>query len=1542
MLCAKRGRNLLLTLATLVVATVPLTGRAQMIISEDFTQATTNNSWYFLNGACLTAGTTTSTSSPGQIPSCISIASSYYNEVLVGGSSGYLGSSTSPGSPGSGVADPVGSGALRFTNGKPGGKSQNGAIVFGGTPFPTGQGVQVTFKTVSYRGDSGSIFGGTGDGADGISFYLMDGSQPAGIGAWGGSLGYSCSNANPPYDGLTGGYLGLGVDEYGNFLNGRLLMSGYTGSNTPSGANLGATPFPYLGGDNTAYGYGRKPSRIGLRGAGSVSWAALNGAYGTDPLDSTKPYYPSSLSQSCLAAAATSGTPAAVAYSASSNSCIHYCPQGSQYYAPIDKCNNACSAATAPATNTYNPNYGSCDSCSSGTYDPTSRNCVNMQSCASPAVYNGSTGQCDQCPATNYTTSDTPSNGLCAHSCPNGTARDSSGNYCYPTGDSFSSGYYCGSTSQIVAYNGNQVCYPNGAVYGSGYYCASGSISGAHCASSSNAVFNAANTYYCASGQAIIAYNGGYVCYPSGKPYASGYYCSTGTSISGTNCCNSGYTYQTSGTYVGQCLKSPSTTQTPGTATLASGATATTAASAVTASTAAAGSQSVAATHPPRQTLLSTPKTPSTQAWSSVPSDSRYAVMQTCATGNLFNWKAFLAQSPSNTLTPPGTTGTATLTNPVNTAGILDYAPIPSAYKELTSVSIANESAVTRNDATVIAYKLKITPDGLLTFSYSTGGAYTGVIQKQNITTGNGPLPASFRFGFAGSTGGSTNVHEVLCFQATPADQASTSIGINQKEAAKIASGTQAYLAYYYPSTWTGRLTANDLLYDATTQQLSVSAKSNWDASCNLTGVPSGQTCLTTGVSGVVAAQDPTARTILSWDGTQGIPFEWNNLSTAQQAALDSGDATAGTANRLNYLRGDRSNEVNPQGVGLFRPRESVLGDIMDSSPTWVGPPQLPYAVSWGDSLWPAAVNSENAASVSYSQYKVTKGTRLNVVYAGANDGLLHAFEAGSYDLNNNYVNNSATPNDGQEVLAYIPGATISGVSLNTGSGLISDVDTIHGSDPTNSNTVADSSIDYSSTQYGHNFFVDAQPGTGDLYYNGIWHTWLVGGLGQGGAAIYALDVTDPSKFSESNAKSLVIGEWTAASISCVNQTNCGLSLGNTYGQPVIRRTHAQNASGQGQWAAMWGNGFGSKSGDAGIFVMTVDPSNGARNTYYLSTGKTGDGIAYVYPADLDGDRVIDYVYAGDVLGNVWRFDLTDKDPTKWAASSSPLFSTPGGQPITSKPVVWILPPDSGGSQRLIVAFGTGQKTPITNAAPASYATGTQSLYGIWDWNMNAWNLKSSSKFYSLTGPQSITTSALTSQTITVQASGERDASTTNVCWKGVTTSGCASNGQFGWQMQLPSTNEQVVYNPIAYKGMLVVNTTIPAQNAFASCSNVTDTGYTMFISMANGGAIPGLFQNYNDAVGFQTDGSGTPIFVNAGGKDYFLTQTTDGNGSGNPTQPPVGDPGPGGGGSGGSGGNGSGNGSCPAPLHYSNGTCSGQENPPGPTGRRLTWIQKR
>src|SRR6185437_1000250 len=154
---------------------------------------------------------------------------------------------------------------------------------------------------------------------------------------------------------------------------------------------------------------------------------------------------------------------------------------------------------------------------------------------------------------------------------------------------------------------------------------------------------------------------------------------------------------------------------------------------------------------------------------------------------------------------------------------------------------------------------------------------------------------------------------------------------------------------------------------------------------------------------------------------------------------------------------------------------------------------------------------------------------------------------------------------------------------------------------------------------------------------------------------IYALDVTNPANFTEANASSVVIGDWTPSTITCTDPVSgaigaCANSsgasyLGNTYGTPQIRRMH------NGTWAMIFGNGFGSASGDAGIFVLTIS-SNGTQALYYLSTGAAGNnGISFVTPVDMDGDHVVDYVYAGDLLGNVWRFDLTSNSPASWTVS---------------------------------------------------------------------------------------------------------------------------------------------------------------------------------------------------------------------------------------------------------------------------------------------------
>lgn len=816
-----------------------------------------------------------------------------------------------------------------------------------------------------------------------------------------------------------------------------------------------------------------------------------------------------------------------------------------------------------------------------------------------------------------------------------------------------------------------------------------------------------------------------------------------------------------------------------------------------------------------------------------------------------------------------------------------NYAAIPNAYKILPTNQPIYTTATTRPKAVPIVYQLKITQDSMLSLSYSyNGGTLQPILTNQSILDSNGAIPASFRFGFSGSTGGSNNIHEVTCFRAEPADGSASSAAINTQQSGEVKTGTQVYLAYYHRNNWWGQLTSRNLVYNSAISNgtVSISPTANWDASCVLTG----NSCDATGTNTVV--QDRSKRKILTYNGDVGIPFLWDSLNSSQQSALvESG--------RLDYLRGDRTGEIAASGDGTYRARTSVLGDIVDSSPAWVGPPSAPYTMAtWKDSkIGTSASLPENAAlAQKYSAFITAKKTRVNVTYVGANDGFLHGFRAGSYDVAGNYVNNTSTPNDGNEVLAYMPNAI---------------VNSIHSSNTTQ---------DYSSSQYAHSFNVDGTPHAGDLFYNNAWHTWLVGGLGPGGKAVYALDITDPANFSEANASSIVMKEWSSISMSCVNNSSCGANMGETYGTPQIRRFH------NGQWGFVFGNGLNSSTGKAGIYVVTIDPLSAtvppAMNVYYLDSGSGSptakNGVTYTTPADLDQDHITDYVYAGDIQGNVWRFDLTSATASNWKAStygnaiSTPLFKTASGQPITTQAQVAIVPAASG-KPRVIVQFGTGQQTAQSVSSAASYASDAQTLYGIWDWEMNDWSsLEKLPSTGSLTPiANSIITSNLQSQTVTGTyaatatatnngVSGYRTVSNTKVCWQGSTVC-TTNNNKYGWKLSLPSSGEQVVYSPILSQGAFIVNTTIPAENSPLSCTAGSNTGWTMAINPETGGAFTKSFfgdanNNFvsisgNQVSGIQIGAVGSPSVVTAGGSPFLVNQTGTGTGNISKILPPGG-----------------------------------------------------
>lgn len=818
-----------------------------------------------------------------------------------------------------------------------------------------------------------------------------------------------------------------------------------------------------------------------------------------------------------------------------------------------------------------------------------------------------------------------------------------------------------------------------------------------------------------------------------------------------------------------------------------------------------------------------------------------------------------------------------------------NYNVIPGAYAVLpNSTLIANESTTTRDKAIPIAYKLLLSSSGYLSLMYSyNNGAYQPVITNQSISASNGPVPTKFRFGFSAGTGGSNNVHEITCFQASPL-QSNTSVGANTIQSGELKTGTQIYLSFYNSNNWYGSVTANPLVVNGS-GAISASSTANWDADCVLTGgaCPSMGVNANGNATNTITVESPSSRQLLTWDGSQGIPFEWTSgITTAQQTVLNSTDSNG--QNRLGWLRGVRTNEQLQSPPGTLRARTGVVGDIVDSSPTWVGPPQPNvYPDTFIDYLFPGSTPPES----SYSTYVSNNETRTNVVYTGSNDGWLHGFRAGNFKTDGTY---DSSNNDGKELIGFMPAGVLA-----------------------NSNIVS-----LTNPTYGHNYYVDATPGAYDLFYGSSWHTWLVGGVGMGGQEIYALDITDPStsNFSETNAKKLVMGDWDQSTLS---------NLGNTVGTPIIARLH------NGQWALIFGNGLNSGK-SAGIYIGLIDKTSGAISSFtYLDTGvgstTSPNGIAYVTSADLDGDGITDYLYAGDQQGNVWRFDVTSSNASDWAVSkfghstATPLFqatdgaTTPSPQPITTAIAVaaaTTTDSNNNSEQRVMLLFGTGQKTPQTATSPDKYATGTQTFYGIWDWDMKKWDYgtktasntvipAASSQYAYLTGTQSIARSAgLLSQSVTStttssnnsQILGYRNGSASqNVCW--ADTSACSSTPQYGWYFDLPGTQEQVIYNPIVVGDAVVVNTAIPPVISASSCNPGTQTGWTMAFGITTGGGLAsGFFQNASGSyspdstgatvIGVQTNGVGSPFIVDYAGQSYLVTQTVSGTAA---VTPPLG-----------------------------------------------------
>ncbi|MDH5183220.1 MAG: PilC/PilY family type IV pilus protein [Gammaproteobacteria bacterium] len=540
------------------------------------------------------------------------------------------------------------------------------------------------------------------------------------------------------------------------------------------------------------------------------------------------------------------------------------------------------------------------------------------------------------------------------------------------------------------------------------------------------------------------------------------------------------------------------------------------------------------------------------------------------------------------------------------------------------------------------------------------------------------------------------------------------------------------------------------------------------------------------------ARLDSSPRSIISYNpqSKNGIPFDWVSLSTEQQNDLrtdSSGSIEASDANaqeRLLFIAGKRgcekSSTASCSTTRNLRDRSSRLGDIIHSSAVHVGAP---------DQNWPQRAPFPEIAT--YSTYKQDHINREAMVYVGANDGMLHGFSAAT----------------GDERFAYIPASLFKSATTNSGLHYLSQPD------------------------YQHQYYVDATPTVSDAYFNNRWNTVLVGGLRGGGKGLYALNITDPNQFSSAaTGANQVMWEFTHP------------DLGHSYGQPII--APVGNASGI-EWYVIVSNGYndeagGANDGQAQLFMLKLSGPGSdkqwdlGQDYYVLSTGAqslgmlgvdTKNGLSPAQVVDYNGDKIADRVYAGDLFGNLWAFDIRGSAATWSSRTPLKLFTTNNYQAITAPPNVSFnpnMPSNDATSPNLMVMFGSGQY--LVNADRSSNQT--QFLYGIWD---NGTSSTVSLSQLVEQGPfSSVSTASGTYRIMTAPQP---------VLY-------AATSPARGWYISLNETGERVIDSALIHANTVYFVSIAPTSNA----CDIGGSGWLLALDVASGArTLASVFDVDND-----------------------------------------------------------------------------------------------
>ncbi|MBN8728492.1 MAG: hypothetical protein J0H15_12425 [Xanthomonadales bacterium] len=542
-------------------------------------------------------------------------------------------------------------------------------------------------------------------------------------------------------------------------------------------------------------------------------------------------------------------------------------------------------------------------------------------------------------------------------------------------------------------------------------------------------------------------------------------------------------------------------------------------------------------------------------------------------------------------------------------------------------------------------------------------------------------------------------------------------------------------------------------------------------------------------------------------DGTyEGVEFTKDGLDATLEALVQGNldpDVFA-PDDVIAFLRGDQSKE---QGVASctvpadcpFRKRGSKVGDILNSSPAVAGVSSFGFGSILAD-VAPTAASSY-AAFVEAKKLVYRNGTiERPVIYVGANDGMLHAFDG------------SDSSNGGKELFSYIPNAVLDKLQELTRPG------------------------------YMHRYYVDGSPTVGDAYLASAWKTVLLGSVGAGGRGVFALDVTSPANFS----KDKVLWEFNSSDDA---------RMGQFVGRPNMGI--AEN----GQWLAVFGNGYNSANNRAVLFirdlrtgaeVATIDVGCTSGPPENCTDGP--NGLATALLVDNDGNGAGDTIYAGDYLGNLWRFEYTGS-AWKLGNGNKPLFTAkdPGGKPQSITSGVFTTANPLGGT---MVVFGTGRYLNVEDADSSQIGEGTRasvdSIYGIWDtrwydvdtkvWT-DSWPIQSRSVLggYADLGQQKITKYVPEAAD---GSGGYREATRNSIDFK---TSSADTNGKMGWYIDLdcsgcgltggatdPLRGERVTATPQGILGDVVFNVFRPEGDACEPGSQIAMLVFDALIGSAS------------------------------------------------------------------------------------------------------------